>query len=202
LFELTNSTAAVLFQPIMGEDAVYLAAVKQRVPSQIEPLEAVRARVAADYLRSQGRERALKAGNAFQSNSVQQVAAGKSFAEVAAKAGLRVEALPPFSSSTENLPELAGRMQLSQLNNAVSTLTNGGISRFMFTPEGGVVLHLKERKALSDELQKEKYPAFVRSERLSGAFEAFGKWIGKVEQTKLQRPAVAAADGQGASAAQ
>ena len=202
LFELTNSTAAVLFQPIMGEDAVYLAAIKQRIPSQIEPLESVRARVAADYVRSQGRERALKAGNAFQSNSVQQVSAGKSFSEVAAKSGLRVETLPPFSSATENLPELAGRMQLSQLNNAVSALTNGGISRFMFTPDGGVVLHLKDRKAIADDVQKDKFPTFIRSERLSRSFEAFGKWIGKVEQAKLQRPATAAADGQGAGASQ
>jgi hypothetical protein len=204
LFELTNSASVVLFQPMMGEDAVYIAAVKQRIPSQIEPFEAVRARVAADYLRSQGRERAVKAGNSFHSNSVQQVSAGKSFAEVAAKSGLRVEALPPFSSATENLPELAGRLQMAQLNNAVSSLTNGGISRFMFTQEGGVVLHLKDRKALSEEIQKEKYPAFLRSERMSGSFEAFGKWIGKIEQAKLQRPAPAAgaADGQGASAAQ
>lgn len=203
LFELTNASSATLFQGLMGEDAVYLAAVKQRIPSQVEPLEVVKSRVTADYLRSQGRERALRAGNTFQSNVTHQITLGKGFAEVASGAGLRVETLPPFSQSTENLPELAGRIQLNQLNDAVSRLTNGGVSRFLYTPEGGAVVHLRERKPISAELQKEKFPAFIRGENLQKSYEAFGKWIGKVEKDKLQRPAVAsAAGGQGEASAQ
>ncbi len=195
-FELTNPASAILFAPIRGEDGVFLVALKQRIPSQVEPLESVRSKVTADYIKSQGRDLSSRAGNAFYSSLTNQLPAGKSFAEVAAWSRLKIETLPPFSLSTETLPELAGRLELNTLKNTASRMTNGAVSRYTFTSDGGVVLHLRERKPVSDAVRKEKFTAFQQEERLSRMNEALGRWFDKVAQAKLQRPAREQREGQ------
>ncbi|MBI1839728.1 MAG: hypothetical protein HYR88_02610 [Verrucomicrobia bacterium] len=194
-FRLTNVDDAILFTPIMGEDAVYLTAVKRQMPSQVEPLEVVRSRVTGDYLRSQGRDLATQAGTAFYASLTNQLAAGKSFTEAAAASRLKVEALPPFSLGTDSLPELEGRADLPQLKNAVQSLANGAVSRFIYTRDGGMVARLRERRALADEVRKEKYTAFLQREKSTKANDSLMRWFQKVEQDKLQRPAETRAQG-------
>lgn len=195
-FELTNQASAILFAPVRGEEGVYLVALKQKIPSQVEPLEAVRSRVTADYIKSQGRDLSSRSGNAFYSSLTNQLPAGKSFAEVAASSRLKVETLPPFSLSTESLPELSGRLELNTLKNVASRMTNGAVSRYTFTADGGVVLHLRDRKPVSDSVRKEKFAAFQQEERLARMNEALGHWFDKVAQAKLQRPAKEQREGQ------
>lgn len=200
LFELTNQASVVYFTPIRGENSIYLVAAKQRIPSQMEPFETVRAKVAADYIKSQSRTMLAAAGNSFVSVLTNQLAAGKSFAEIASSSKLRVEAIPPFSAATENLPELSSRMDLSRLKFETGRLTNGAVSRFIFTADGGAVLHLRERKSIAEDARKEKFEAFVQEERMNHLNESFGKWISKVEQAKLQRPVSASEENKGAAA--
>jgi hypothetical protein len=190
LFELTNASAAVLFAPIMGDEAVYLAAVKQRVPSQVEPLEMIRPRVTSDYVKNQAREAAMRSGNNLYAALTNQMAAGKSFAEVAASSRQRVETLPPFSLTTEALPELSGRIDLNTLKSLTSRMTNGAISRFTYTADGGTILHLKDRRPLSDAAKKEKYAEFLRHERFNRMNEVLNQWFQSVYEAKVQRPAL------------
>lgn len=188
-FQLTNDSDAILFAPIMGEDAVYITAAKRRMPSQVEPLEVVRSRVTADYLKTQGRDLATQAGSTFYASLTNQLGAGKSFAEAAAAGRVKVESLPPFSMGAEALPELEGRAELSQLKNSLQNLTNGAVSRFIYTREGGMVARLRERRALPEEVRKDKYAAFLQRERSAKANDSLMRWFQKVEQEKLQRPA-------------
>ncbi|HAM72806.1 MAG TPA: hypothetical protein DCM86_14285 [Verrucomicrobiales bacterium] len=191
MFELTNSAAAVLFAPIMGEDSVFLAAVKERLPSQVEPFAAVRERATADYIKNQGRDLAMRAGNAFYMSLTNQMPAGKSFAEVAAASRLKVETLPPFSPSTDSLPELAGRIDINTLKNLSSRMTNGAISRFTYTADGGAVMHLRDRRPVSEAVRKEKYTTFLQQERLSRMNDVLNHWFEKIYQAKVQKPASA-----------
>lgn len=195
IFQLTNASDAILFSPVMGEDAAYLTAVKRRMPSQVEPFEVVRSRVVADFLRNQGRDLASQAGTTFYSTLTNQLAAGKSFAEVAAASRLKVETLPPFSLATESLPELEGRIELSQLKNAVNTLSNGGVSRFIYSRDGGAIVRLRERRPVSDEVRKEQYAQFLQRERSGKMNDSLVRWFQKIEQERLVRPASARQDG-------
>ncbi len=191
IFQQTNSNDAIHFSPVMGEESAYLTAVKKRLPSQLEPFEVVRSRVVSDYLRNQGRDLASQAGTTFHSTLTNQLAAGKSFAEAAAAARLKVQVLPPFSQSTELLPELEGRLELSQLKSAVATLTNGAVSRFIYSRDGGAIVRLRERLALAEDVRKDRFAAFLQREKSGKMNDALVRWFQKIEKERLERPASA-----------
>ncbi|MBM3847924.1 MAG: hypothetical protein FJ405_16770 [Verrucomicrobia bacterium] len=189
LFELTNASAAIFPMPIMGENAVYLLAAKNRLPSQTEPFLVVKSKVAEDYLRTEGGSLATQAGTAFHSALTNDLSAGKSFAESAASHRHRVETLPPFSLSTETLPELEGRMDIGQLKNALMNLTNGAVSRFIYTRGGGAVVKLRERRPPAVAIKGDRFANFVQDEKFRRINEALGGWFDRLAQARLQRPA-------------
>jgi len=167
-------------EPILGEDAVYVLALKKKIPSEVQPLEAVRDQVTAGYRQREATEAARKAGQAFYSALTNGLASNKTFQAVCLEANVISQKLPPFSLSTRSLPkEWEGRVDLGLLKNAASSLSPGKTSRFELMRDGGLIVHLLSRQPVEEARLKAELPAFTASLRAERRREAVNEWLGK-----------------------
>ncbi len=172
--------------PIIGEDGVYVVALNKKLPSEIPSLEQVRERVEADLKFGQALILARAAGTDFSQSVSNGLAQGKTFAAVAAEAKLPVVELPPVSLSTRSLPEVEDRIQLNQLKQIAFSTPPGQVSSFQPTMEGGLMLHVKAKKAPDEVKLKTELPAFVNQMRQTRQTEAFNDWFRKEAERGLR----------------
>ena len=168
--------------PIKGEDAVYVIALKKKIPSEMQPLEAVRERVVADFRRREATEAARKAGRAFYNTLTNGLAQKKSFQAVCLEANVISQKPPLFSLSTRSLPqEWDGRVDLSMLKDAASSLSPGETSPFEMTRDGrlGQVVYLLSRQPVDGAVLKAELPAFTARLRAERQREALSEWLHK-----------------------
>jgi len=164
-------------KPIAGAEAVYVIGLARQLPSAIQPLDQIHARVVQDY---QNREAALKArsaGTNFYYNAAVQLAAGKTFAQAAVAAGQSPLALKPFSLSSQDVPEAEGRAEAGQLKQAAFTTQAGHMSQFMPTEDGGFVLFVQSFLPVDEAVKNVELPKFLAQVRRSRENEAFNLWL-------------------------
>jgi peptidyl-prolyl cis-trans isomerase D len=160
--------------PVTGEDGVYVFAFERRIPSEIQPLEAVRGRVIDSLMRTESRELAERAGRDFIAAVTNAMAGGQTFAEAAAAAGYQPVSVTNFTRTTflSQLPRLSG----SELSRTASELKPGEVSGFVPMLDGGYVLCLTARGSVSDEELKQELPGYLDQLRQFGRFSAFAEW--------------------------
>ena len=170
----------VLSEPLAGADAVYVIALKKKFPSEMEPFEAVRERVAEDYRRDEAKELARRAGERFYSQLTNNLVQSKSFQDSCADAQVSLQKPPPFSLATRSLPpEWESRVSLSSLKDVAFALTPGKTSSFVQSPDGGLVLHVVSRQPVDEARLKAELPAFIERIRDERRREASGEWFRK-----------------------
>ena len=163
--------------PVAGPDAVYIIALDKQLPSEIPSLDQIRARVTADYQLREATLRAQAAGTNFVRTLAGQMAAGHTFASLCIAAGLQPEALPPFSLSTQDLPELGDRTALNHLKQAVFSTPVGHTSGFQETADGGFVLYVQAILPVDQAVMKAQMPQFMVAFRRSSQNQAFNEWL-------------------------
>ncbi len=172
---------------ILSEDGVYVIAVRQRFPSEIQPFEKVEKQVADDYRAEQSVRLAHQAGMAFDKAVTNETA--KTFSEICAQMNVKAISLPEFSLSTRTLPELGGQATLDSLQNVAASLSPGKASSFVPTASGGFVLHLKSKLPVDEARMKTELPEFLARQREQRMSAAFGEWFQKLPQElKLAMP--------------
>ena len=175
--------------PLIGKDGAYVIALNKKIPSEIPPLEQIRAQVTADYKYNQAMTLAKAAGVAFHKTLTNGLAQGKSFSAICADSKLKPVELPPFSLSTRSLPEvedhvsLDGRNGLKQI--AFST-PPGKASDFYPTSDGGLILYVKSRLPQDVAKMSAELPGFVASVRQNRQNEAFNEWFRKEMEKGLR----------------
>jgi hypothetical protein len=179
--------------PFVGDDAVYFIAYQNRLPSEIPSLDSIRDRVEKDYKLTQASMLARQAGATFLQNLTNGLAQGKSAADVAKAANLKLIDLPPFSLSTRSLPAIEDQMNLNQLKQLAFTAPIGGASPFVPTEEGGAIVLVKAKLPIDQEKMKQALPMFAQSVRQSRQNEAFNEWFRReaeraLRDTPLGRP--------------
>jgi parvulin-like peptidyl-prolyl isomerase len=178
-FQLTPEEPLIL-EPIEGQDALYLFALKRRVPSELEPLEKIKDRVTEDYRRMEGLTLAREAANAFVNAATN---AGANFDAIARQQGFQVVDLPPIiqrgNTPIEGLPPL---VDAGALRSAVSDLKPGEVSPYVPTREAGFVATVEKVIPPTDEEVKEQLPEFLREYRQRMTAEAYSDWIAKERQ--------------------
>ena len=185
-FELTSDSP--LAGPIPDGDGIYVIALTKTLPSEIPSFDSIRPRVAMDYQMREATMLAQRAGQAFYQNLTNQMAAGKSFASIAVAAGQPAELLPPFSISTQEIPELAGRAVIGQIKQAAFTTPTGKPSAFVPTSEGGFVLLVQSKLPVDEAKLTADLPQFTQTLRRSRQNEAFNQWLQTEASGSMQMP--------------
>ena len=174
-FELTPDEP--LASPVLGPDAVYIIALVKQLPSEIPSFDQIRARVMEDYRLHEATLLAQRAGTNFYFNATIQMAAGTTFAQAAVAAGLRPQALPPFSLGTRDLPELGDRAELDQLKQAAFSTPVGHTSGFEETSAGGFVLYVQSQLPVDQAAMNAQMPQFIAQLRRAQQNDAFNEWL-------------------------
>jgi hypothetical protein len=190
-FELTPDSP--LAGPITDGDSVYVIALAKTLPSEIPPYERIRFQVSMDYQHREAVMLAQRDGTAFYKSLTNQMAAGHSFASVAVGAGHPAEVLPPFSISTQELPELGDRASLGQIKQAAFTTVPGKPSAFVQTADGGFILLVQSRLPVDQAKLAEDLPQFTQTLRRSRENEAFNQWLNAEASAYMQVPSLQAA---------
>ncbi len=131
--------------PIPGSTSLYVMALGKNLPSEIPSFDAIHDRVAQDYQRITAIQIAQREGTNFYFSAAVQMAAGKTFAQVAVAAGQSPVILPPFSLSTDALPELGERATLNQFKQAAFGTPIGKTSAFQPTSDGGFIVFVQSQ---------------------------------------------------------
>jgi peptidyl-prolyl cis-trans isomerase D len=163
--------------PIVSTNAAYVIALARQLPSEIPSLADIRAQVTQDYEVQQATVLAREAGTNAYIRITVAMAGGKSFATACAAAGVQPQTLPPFSISTRELPELAGRVDLNQLKQAAFTTPVGHISNFLDTDDGGFILFVQSQLPVDQSVMNAELPQYVEALRRSRENEAFQNWL-------------------------
>lgn len=170
-------------EPIAGEDAVYVLAFKRGIPSEQEPLEAVRERVTSDYTRNEGFRLMREAATQFLSTATNAVATGGPLEPVAQQSGLSVVDLAPIlRESRESVTNLPPSVDAGALRSATSDLKPGQLSTFVPTGNGGFVVMMEKTIPPDDAEIKEELPKFLQDYRRRTAVQAFNNWFSKEMQ--------------------
>lgn len=184
-----NTNAAVVFNPIIGENALYVIALHSRVPSEMPSFDKIQDKVTSDYRQQQALEIARKTATNFHATVTNALQQKKSFAEAAKEQNVTLITPPPFSPSTSSLTNLDSRLNLRTLQQFAFEMKPGEVSRILPSSEGAILVHLRERKPADEAKMQADLPEFVRRIRVYRQNEAFNQWLRKqIEQARVMPP--------------
>jgi len=185
-----NKESPILFTPIMGENAVYLIALKNRIPSELPAFEKVQEKVTADYKAAQAWDLARTNGNNFATSVTNGLAQKKSFDELCEQAKVKPLALPSFSPSTPSLTNLDERINFYMVQHVAFALKPGEASQFypLAKQEGGIVLYVKAKLPIDEAKLKTELPEYIGRLRIYRQNEDFNQWFSRQAQPALFIP--------------
>jgi hypothetical protein len=163
--------------PVAGSYAYYVMALAKQLPTEIPSLDQIRDRVTRDFRTMQATVIAQRTGTNFAPALASQLMAGHGFASVCIAAGLQPETLPPFSLSTQELPELAGRATVAQLKQATFATPTGHAGGFEDTEDGGFIVYVQSRLPVDQSAINAGLPQYTAGLRRERQSEAFNQWI-------------------------
>lgn len=166
-------------EPVVGDDAVYVFGLKQKIGSDIPPLDAIREKVLEDYKRFQSQKLATDAGQAFLAKLTNAIASGKTFSAAAAELGQKPVNLAPFTQMSRVIVGLDPRTDPSSIKSVAFSLKEGETSPFTRSRDGGFILHVNKIIPAPDDQVKAALPAYLANLQRSGQSEAFQEWFSK-----------------------
>jgi peptidyl-prolyl cis-trans isomerase D len=186
-FTLNPTDNPISFQPVEGENGIYVFALKDTIPGRPQPFEEVKEQVAEDYRRYHAFTLGRSDATNFVAQATNGIAGGKTFEEVAQQLKLKSEALPPISQATESLTNLNDRLNVRQLKSVVLGLQPGKVSGYIPNPpEGGYVVYARAKLPFDDNKIRQELPKFLSELRYQRQNEIFGQWFRKqVEKANL-----------------
>ena len=187
-FNLTDDEP--LSAPIVGPDAVFVLALDKQLPSEIPPLDTIRARVTRDCQLYEATLLARVAGTNFVHTLTNGLTEGKSFASVCIAAGLHPEVLPPISLSTQELPEVGGRADLNELKQTAFSTPIGKTSHFVETGDGGFIVFVQSQLPMDQAAMNAGLPRFAAALREQRQTEAFYQWLNLEANRQLRNTPV------------
>jgi hypothetical protein len=177
----------ILFNAIPGYNAVYMIALKGKIPSELQSFETVKTKLTDDYKNFMAQDMARKAGMTFHTNLTNGLALKKSFDEIAKADKVLVIDVPPFSPSTRSLTNLDSRINLRLLQNFVGTLEVGQASPFI--PQGGLIIYVAARPPIDEKKMAAEMDEFMGTLRQVRQSDAFNNWFRRqADKDRLQGP--------------
>lgn len=172
---------------LVGEEAVYVAGLAKRIPSEVQPFSAVKDKVLADYRQSQGLDAAKATGKRFTEELDAGLQQGKTFDTMCAAQFVRPIKLTPFSLRSNSVPEITNKVEFEQVAEIAGKMQPGQSSPFIPTADGGFVLHIKSRTPVDPSTMERELPSYLARMRNEFQIAAFNAWFSK-EFTEYFRP--------------
>jgi hypothetical protein len=173
-------------EAILGYDEAYVIALKARLPSENPPYESVRDRVTEDYRFIEAVRAARKTGEEFHTALTNGLATSKSFVDLCTEAKLQPVLPPPFSISTQELPEVEKHVTLQQFRQAAFTASIGKPTGFTPTREGGFILLVQAKLPLDTAKMNAALTNFTRAVRQARQNETFNRWFQREAESGLR----------------
>ena len=162
--------------PIVGPNAVYVLAFGKLLPTEIPPLDQIRDRVTRDYQLNTATRLAWRAGTDF-AHTLTGMTADRGFATLCVSAGLQPQALPAFSLSTRELPELGDAAELNQLKQVAFTTPIGKASEFATNSAGGFIVYVQSRLPIDQAKMNSTLPSYITALSRERLNETFNQWV-------------------------
>jgi len=180
----------IVAEPVVGDSGVHVMSFKRKIPSELQPLEAIRDKVTQDYQRSETQRLAREAGSAFVNALTNGLAAGKTFDEIAQQAGVAAVDVAPFSkNSQDSIVNLPAQINPSSIRAVAFNLAEGKASSYLSSADGGYVVYVEKFIPATDEEVKAGLAGFTDTLRRRSAAQAFNNWFAKeMELAKLTLP--------------
>ena len=173
-------------RPVQGMDGAYILAFNKFIPSRVPPMEEIHSRVVADCKYAQAMRIAQETGRAFAHTATNELAKGQAFDAICAAARVKSLDVPPFSESTETLPQVEDYTDLPTLKSVTFETPVGRVSDFAQTREGGIVVCVRERLPIDEARMKAELPEFSNAVRQQRENEAFDLWFRKEASAALR----------------
>lgn len=173
--------------PVRGADGVYVVAYDKSIPAHTPSLDEIHSRVVEDYRGAMARSFAQASGSTFAESVTNGLAKGKSFAAITAETKLKPVEVPPFSESTQSLPEVEDHVDLNTFRRVVFDTPVGKTSDFIPTRTGGFVVYVRQEMPVDPVRMQADLPEFSNAVRQQRMNEAFESWFGKEANAALGR---------------
>ncbi|MBI3875797.1 MAG: hypothetical protein HY300_07525 [Verrucomicrobia bacterium] len=165
---------------IPGDDAVYLLALKRRLPAENPSFESVKDKVTADYRRAQSHEQCMQAARAAMMHITNSLAGGKSFKDAAALDNLKAVEIPALTRRLRQLAQLDDQgVELNRYREVAFSLGKGRVSQPDTTFGGAYIFYVKDVVPVSEEKLRADLPAFTDELRESRMNYAFNEWLNR-----------------------
>ena len=197
IFHLDATDPEDQYKLVPATNGFFLLGLERKLPSEIQPLEVVRAKVAEDCRDSKALELAIQAGTNFEAAAQAGLAKGQSFDDICAEQKIKPQVLTPFDIETKSIPEVEDQNEFEYLiKRAAYQMPVGQITTLEKTLTGGFLMFLKARTQVDDAIVQRDLPAFLATQREQRQMAAFSIWISREMQMHLVRPAAKPAAGE------
>lgn len=173
-----------LTEALAGEDHVYVIGYDRALPSENPPFDSIRERVIQDYRFTEAATKAQEAALAFHAAATNGLAAGRTFAAICAKEGVKPVIMAPFSPSTRAIPEIEElvnpryKQQFEQYFRRVAFGTPPGhVGAPLPSSDGAAVLFVQSRPPINESAMQTNLPAYSRSVQQMRRGEVFNEWF-------------------------
>ena len=179
LFQLSTNTPDDQYKFGQASNGYFYLGLERKLPSENQPLEAVRAKVTEDYRRQKATELALHDGTNFEAVAREGLIKGMSFEEICAGQKIKPETLTPFSRETSSSRKSRTRRSLITSRALAYQLPKNQIAPFEQTGPDGFVVYLKERTPVDEFIVQRDLPEFLATQRSLRQSAAFSFWLGQ-----------------------
>ncbi len=196
IFHLDTSDPDDQYKLVPATNGFFLVVLERKLPSENQPLEAVRARVIEDYRNQKAMDLAIHAGTNFEAVAREGLAKGLSFDDICAEQKIKPQILTPFSHETKAIPEIQDENEFDYIKGIAYQLPVGQIAPFEQPAADGFVIYLKGRTPVDESIVQRDLPAFLVSQRELRQSAAFGIWLNQemhVHVHEAAKPAAAEA---------
>jgi len=194
--QLSPNSLAIIFDPgfgdpddpckvLSGTNGYFLVGLEKKYPSEIQPLEAVQAKVTDDYRNQRAMELARNAGTNFEAAVNLGLMRGQNFDAVCAAQGVKPETLTEFSAVTTSIPEILDKQEFQVLVSVVYEVPTGRCSQFVPPQYGGFLAYVKSRTPLDDATVQRDIPTYLEKFRRKRQMDAFQEWFGREFQAHV-----------------
>jgi len=199
LFQLNTNSPEDQYMFVQATNGFFYLGLEAKLPSQNQPLEAVRAKVTEDYRQQKAVELVVQTGTNFEAAARDGLAKGMSFDEICAVQKVKPVTLTPFSHETRSIPEISDETEFEDVKALAYQSPVGQIAQFYQTQTEGFVVYLKARAPVDEAIVKRDLPAFLANQREMRQSAAFNIWLNREMQMHVIPAAKPAAETQPSS---